>query len=89
MEVILEGLKQLIELYIGQYGWLAAFVSWVGTARLVFKPIMTAIESIIAATPSKNDDKSLEEVKASQWYYWLIFLLDYFASIKAPSQMKK
>lgn len=88
METLLEGLKQLIEAYVGNYGWLAAFVTWVGTARLIFKPIMTAIESIVAATDTKEDDKRLEEIKKSKVYYWLLYFLDYFASIKAPVMMK-
>lgn len=88
MEAILEGLKQLIQIYIGEYGWLAAFVTYVGTARLVFKPIMTAIEAIVAQTPSADDDKRLEEIKASRWYYWLVYFLDYFGSIKVPSIMR-
>ena len=88
MDLLFEALKSLFEAYGGQYGFVVQAVTWIGTARLVFKPIMAAIESIVAQTPSKDDDKKLEEVKASQWYYWLVFTLDWFASIKFPSLMR-
>ena len=88
LDLILEGLKNLLEAYAGQYGIIVLVVTWVGTLRLIFKPLMTAVESIIAATPSKDDDRRLEEIKNSTWYYWFVYLLDWFASIKLPAQTK-
>lgn len=88
MEMILEGLKLLIESYGGQFGWAVQVVAWVGTLRLIVKPVMVAIETIVATTETTEDDKKLEEVKASRWYYWFIFVIDWVASIKIQPKKK-
>lgn len=88
MELLFEALKSLLESYGGQYGIVVQIVTIIGTARLVFKPIMVAIEQIVSSTPSQEDDKKLEEVKESTWYKYLVFALDWFASIKLPKAKK-
>lgn len=89
MELLLEGLKHLIEAYGGQYGIVVQLVAILGSVRLVVKPLMTAYESYVASTPDTSDDKRLEDIKASTWYYWLIFMLDWFASIKIKPKVQR
>jgi hypothetical protein len=56
----------------------------VGGLRLVFKPIMAIIESVIAYTPYDSDDKALANVKKSKAYTFLAWFVDWSASVKLP-----
>src|SRR5258706_15776313 len=47
----LAGLVQpVLDTLLGKYGWLAAVVAGIGALRIVFKPLMLALESYVAAT---------------------------------------
>lgn len=85
-ETIFEIIKNIVETYGPQYPWLVTAIAFVGTFRLVVKPVMAAIEQIVKATPTKEDDKVLEEVKQSQAYKWFLFVLDWLTSIKIPKK---
>lgn len=77
-----ELLKPIIETFGMQVDQVVNAVLFIGSARLVFKPLMTAIEHFVKETPSKSDDKLLEEVKQHKIAKMVYFFLDYFASIK-------
>lgn len=81
-------LKSLIETLAGANGGvlqvLAVIVSVVGTARLIFKPIMSAARSIVQATANPNDDLILDNIEKSKAYQVIEFVVDYILSIKLP-----
>ena len=85
-DTIFQIVKELVETYGADYPWLVSAIAIVGTFRLVIKPIMTAIEQIVAATPTKKDDEVLEDVKKSKAYEWFIFVVDWLTSIKLPKK---
>lgn len=68
------------------HAWLATIIALVGTLRLIFKPIVTAVEIYVKNTPKTEDDAIVEKVEASIWWKILYWLLDWGASIKAGTQ---
>ena len=82
MEQILLFLKPVIEAYCGNLGWAIAVLSYIATARLILKPTMTWLHSIAEATETKKDDELIAKVETSSIYKLVVFLLDWFASIK-------
>ena len=82
MEQLLLFLQPLLETYAGKFGVIVQIVSVIGTIRIIVKPIMVAIEQIVLDTESKKDDLKLEEVKKNKIFKTVIFLLDWFASVK-------
>lgn len=89
IETILEALASFIESYAANAPWLVNLIIIMGTFRLIVKPIVTAIEEIVKATPSRKDDEQLDKIKASPAWYWFFFILDWFTSIKIPSIFRK
>lgn len=75
--------QQIIDL-LAQYPKVLAALALIGTLRLVFKPIMAALDQIVVATESKKDDEVLGKVKSSKIYKGFVFVVDYVASIKLP-----
>ena len=65
-----------------------AILLLVGGLRVLFKPVMAALEAIVAYTPSKKDDKLYQDLQESKAYKALRFLVDYIASIKLPQKKK-
>ena len=68
----------------GNYGWLTTVVLVIGSLRIVFKPIMLALENYVRQTPTVADDERLAKFEAGIIYKALAFLLDFAASIKLP-----
>jgi hypothetical protein len=79
-------LAPLIEAYGGEYGWAVAAVAYIGTFRLIFKPIHAAVKQIVKDTPSQKDDQVLEKVEGNIIFKAVIFLVDLLASIKIKSK---
>ena len=63
-----------------------AILSGVGIFRVVFKPIVTAIKMVVAATPTQKDDVVVAEVEASKIWKAVLWIVDYLISIKLPGQ---
>lgn len=80
MEYIIDLIIELLK----QYPWFAAFLSVVGILRLVFKPLCALISAIVEATPTQVDNEFWEDLQESKLWKFLIWLLDYLASIKLP-----
>ncbi len=62
----------------------ATVALFMGTLRVWFKPLMTAVEKAVADTPSKRDDEWLLRTQRSRAFRIFLWLLDFFASVKAP-----
>lgn len=67
---------------------LMAVVMFMGTARLIMKPLVAAIEKIVKDTPSPKDDAIVAKIEASMPWKVFNFLIDYFASVKTPTEVK-
>lgn len=82
-------MTEFLEKLVLEYPWLAGFIFAVGTFRIFFKPVMSALEAAIAETPTKVDDEWLAKLKSSKVYTMLVWLVDYLASVKLPGAFKK
>src|SRR4051812_34244539 len=77
-------LQPLLDGLLGKYGWLPTVILVIGTLRLLFKPVMLALENYVKQTASPNDDERLAKFEAGPVYKVISFALDLGASIKLP-----
>lgn len=77
-------LISILTVAITKFPILSSVFMVMGVMRAAFKPLMSLIETVVAATPTKADDEVLTEVKASKVYTSIVWLVDYFASVKIP-----
>jgi hypothetical protein len=80
----MEQLDQLIQWLMTNAPWFLQIIVVMGTARLIFKPLMVFLESVVQATPTEKDNLMLESAKASSAYRFISFVIDYVGSIKIP-----
>lgn len=69
-----------------KYPWALIVVSVIGTFRVLFKPTMTYIETVVASTETKVDDNFLASLKESKIYKGISWVVDYLLSIKLPQK---
>ena len=91
-ETLLAG---LMDTWSAKHGWLAAMLTWIGTARIIFKAISGKLEEAIHAfvefsisTKDADAVERLNAVFASRTYRLLAFITDYIASVKLPLQAR-
>ncbi len=84
LETILEILRPVLEAYLGELGLFMQIVTIIGSARIIFKPLMTLLETIAEQTETPVDNEWLESFKDSKVYTVIIFIIDYILSIKKP-----
>jgi hypothetical protein len=81
-------LKLVLETLAGNVAVVGQALSWVvavmGTARLILKPVMVALQSIVDSTQTPADNEWLKKLQESKFYKTLSFILDYVFSIKLP-----
>lgn len=65
-----------------KFPWVLTVISVIGILRIVVKPLMSIIGGVVLATESKKDDLVFEKVENSKIYKGVIYVLDWFASIK-------
>lgn len=56
----------------------------IGGLRIVVKPLMGILKSLAIYTPGKKDDEFVGRVEESKLYKGLVYLVDWFASVKLP-----
>lgn len=83
---VLAFLAPMLEAGAGKYGWLVQILTVVGVMRLMFKPIMTVVQTIINLTPSVSDDAFLAKVMDNWFYKAAVYIVDWTASIKLPKR---
>jgi len=71
----------IIEL-VSKYPVLGSIVAVVGLIRIIVKPVMVALKSIVESTESPKDNELLVKVETSKVYKAVMFLLDYLGSVK-------
>ena len=69
-----------------KYPVIAKVLIFVGVARFIFKPLMSAVQNHVNLSPSKEDDAKLRRIMTSTPYFIFSFLLDLTASIKLPKK---
>ena len=55
----------LIQSLAAQHPWLTTLVAVIGFLRIIFKPLIAAAHSFVAATDTEEDDRSLEVIERS------------------------
>jgi hypothetical protein len=87
MELILQGLKGVLEVYAGSLPtWLLSILLIVGSLRVVIKPLLALLYAVTSLTPSEKDDELIKKIEEHKILKALIFVLDWFASIKLPKK---
>ena len=85
MQELLDLLRPLVEIYGGKLGPVVQFISLVGSARLIMKPmqpVWVAIKEYVKGSESKKDDAFIETIESSKIVEVLKYAADYLASIK-------
>jgi phage shock protein PspC (stress-responsive transcriptional regulator) len=67
-----------------RFPWGVTLIALIGALRLLFKPLMLAIDYYVKATASPKDDEWVAKFEAGPVYKWLAIALDFIASIKLP-----
>jgi hypothetical protein len=80
----MEMIQNLLMTLLQKQPWFATVIAVMGTARLIAKPIMTAIREVIKATPTQVDDSALSKFEQSKIYKGLCFVVDWLFSVKLP-----
>lgn len=83
-----ELIMQFIMWALAKHPAFATLIVMMGTLRLVFKPIMTAINEVVGLTETKVDDEYLKKVLSSKYYKAICWLIDFLASVKLPQAKK-
>ena len=84
MDVLLPILQDLVS----KYPVISTIVFVIGVCRVVIKPLMSVARAVVDLTPNQADNAKLDEVEASSAMKTLLYVLDWFASIKLGSQAK-
>lgn len=70
---------------ITEFPILANFVAILGSLRMIFKPLMSLIWSIVNVTTTGSDNEKYNKVTNHKLFGIFAYLLDYAASIKAKN----
>ncbi len=79
-------MEEFIVYLVSKYPVLVAILLGMGAARALFKAGFAAAKIVASATPTQKDDKILEDIEVSKTYKFILFVVDYFLSIKLPGQ---
>ena len=67
-----------------KYPVIASVLMVIGVLRSVFKPLMSFLRTFVLATPSEKDNSILDKFEGSKFYAGIIYVVDWFTSIKLP-----
>lgn len=84
LEEIISTIIQQILAWALQYPVIASILMVIGTLRLIMKPLMTFLNELVIIIPGDTDNQILSSVENSKWFKGLMYVLDWFASIKFP-----
>lgn len=80
---------ELLDYLMIQYPIMTKIFLVIGLFRILFKPLMSAIQQRVELTIDKEDDAKFRKFMESKWYVLLSFLFDLSTSIKLPKIEKK
>jgi len=75
-------IQPFVDGLLGKYGWLTTVLLAIGALRILFKPVMLALESALQNDPAKL--AAVQKFEAGPIYKTLATILDVGASIKLP-----
>jgi len=67
-----------------KYSVFVSILAFVGSMRLLFKPVFSLARVVVDLTKTPKDNELLDKAEGSKIYKGLVFLVDYIASIKLP-----
>lgn len=82
IDMIFETLKPLLEVYSGEKGFLAQFLSIVGTLRIFIPPIQNILGVVVILTPTDKDNKLFNKVVNSKAYKAFLYVLELLSSLR-------
>ena len=71
-----------------KYPIILTIVSIMGMARVILKPLMTLLHTVVKETETTKDDTFLASLEESAVYKGIVWLLDYAISLKLPTSKK-
>lgn len=71
------------------YNTIFSVLAIIGAVRVVFMPIVGAINLAIEKSPSKEDDEKWNAIKNAWWFLLIQLLLDYAAGLQIKPPEKK
>jgi hypothetical protein len=87
MELILNGLKSILELYAASIpAPVIAILLIIGSLRVIFKPLFALAYAIASVTEDTKDDEAIKSIEEHKITKAIVFALDYIASIKLPKK---
>lgn len=75
-------MEELILALATKYPVLVTVLTVIGTLRLVMKPLFSFLHEYVLITETKKDDELLAKVEGSKYFKWVMYVLDYLASVK-------
>ena len=75
-------LTPIIQALGTKFGWLVAVIAWVGTLRLLVKPVFEILHTIAAKTQTTKDDEFIANLEQSKAFKTVLFILDWLTSVK-------
>lgn len=82
--------------FLQSYPNLSTLLAIIGFLRAINKPLFTLARAYVQSTATLKDDEKLDKIERSPQYKALLFVLDWFASVKplsdssvAPKEEKK
>lgn len=82
MEALLSFLQPLVEAYAGKFGVVVQVIAVVGSLRVFIKPLMSLADTYVLFTKTEKDNEFLAKLKENKIYKAVVYVLDWFASIK-------
>lgn len=73
---------ELLQGLMDAYPGLVKVLALMGTLRLFLKPLFSALNAYILASPSKKDDEVLNNVTGNKVWKWALYALDWLTSVK-------
>lgn len=68
---------------ISQIPWMTDLIMIVGSFRLIFKPLLSLVRTIVELTDTTKDDLLLDEALSSKAFSAIMYIVDYLTSIKS------
>ena len=83
-----EWLLNLAVTFLGTNPIFGSVLMALGFIRVIGKPAMTLIQTVVDTTPYDSDNVWLKDAQQSNAYKALAFVLDWTASVKLPEKPK-
>lgn len=79
-------LNQILLDLVAKFPYISTVIMAVGFLRVINKPLFSLLHAYVAYTSTDADDKALDEVEQSSVYKGLLYVLDWFGSVKVGDQ---